>query len=56
MLKTMVDNQILFVVMGVMAGIGLFSKIVIWFTLKKIVKEAGNMAQSTHKLMKLVKA
>ena len=56
MLKTIADNRILFVVMGLLAAIGLVSKMITWFSLKRMAKAAGNMNLSSHRLMKLLKA
>ena len=56
MLKTIADNRILFVVMGMLAAIGFASKLITWFSLKRMAKEAGNMNLSGHKLMKHLKA
>lgn len=56
MLETIADNRILFVVMGLLAAIGVVSKLITWFSLKGMAKAAGNMNLSSHRLMKLLKA
>lgn len=52
----MVDYDVMFYVMGVVALIGVCSKLVSQFALKRMVRAAGNMNKSTHKLMKLMRA
>lgn len=56
MLRTMVDYNVMFYVMGVVAVIGVCSKLVSQFALKRLVRASGNMNKSTHKLMKLMRA
>lgn len=56
MLRTMVDYNVMFYVMGVVAAIGVCSKLVSQFALKRLVRASGNMNKSTHKLMKLMRA
>jgi hypothetical protein len=57
MFKNLVaDTNIIFYLMIVVGVIGVLGKIVNQFTLRRMVKAAGGMAKSTHKLMKLVRA
>lgn len=56
MLKTMVDYDVMFYVMGVVALVGVCSKMISQLALKRLVRAAGNMNKSTHKLMKLMRA
>lgn len=56
MLETLVEHQIIFCVLGVAVGIGVFSKLIMRITLGRMVKAAGNMDKSNHKLMRLVRA
>lgn len=56
MLRTMVDYNVMFYVMGVVAAVGVCSKLVSQFALKRLVRASGNMNKSTHKLMKLMRA
>lgn len=56
MLETLVEHQVIFCVLGAAVGIGLLSKFITRITLGKMVKAAGNMDKSNHKLMRLVRA
>ena len=56
MLKVIVDNHILFVLMGIFVATGVISKIIVSITLKKLVKAASDMSKSSHSLMRLVRA
>lgn len=56
MLETMVRNGIFFYVMGGLMFLGVIAKLVSHFTTRKMVKEAGEIHKSNHKLLKLVKA
>ncbi len=56
MLELILDKQILFILMGVFAALGVLSKCIANVTLKKLVRAAGNMGKSTHPLMRLVRA
>lgn len=56
MLKLMVDYDVMFYVMGVVAVIGICSKMISEFTLKRLVRASSNMNKSAHKLLKLMKA
>ena len=56
MLKLMLDKNVLFVLMGVMGVLGIVSKMIESFALKRLVRAAGNMSKSNHSLMRLVRA
>lgn len=56
MLKVIVDNHILFVLMGIFVAAGVVSKLIVSITLKKLVKAASDMSKSSHSLMRLVRA
>lgn len=56
MLEMILDKNILFVLMGIAAALGVISKIAANLSLKKLVRAAENMNKSNHPLMRLVKA
>ena len=56
MLETVVKQEIIFYVMGILMVLGIFAKLVSHFTVRKMVKAAGEIQKSNHRLMKLVKA
>ena len=56
MLETILDKQILFVLMGILTAVGIASKCVASTSLKRMARAAGNMGKSTHPLMRLVRA
>ena len=56
MLEMLLDKKLLFVLMGIFAGIGVADKCVVGMTMKRLVQAAGNMNKSTHPLMRLVRA
>ena len=56
MLETIVKQEIIFYVMGILMVIGIIAKLVSHFTVRRMVKAAGEIHKSNHKLMKLVKA
>ena len=56
MLEMIMDKKLLFVLMGIFAGIGVADKCVVSMTMKRLVQAAGNMSKSTHPLMRLVRA
>lgn len=57
MLETMmVSSGSVMYVMAAVGILGVLAKIVNRMTLYRLIKAAGNMPKSTHKLMKLVKA
>lgn len=56
MLETIVKQEIIFYVMGILMLLGILAKLVSHFTVRRMVKAAGEIQKSNHKLMKLVKA
>ncbi len=56
MLETILNERVIFVLMGALAVVGILSKCVVNVTLKRLVKAAGNMNKSSHPLMRLVRA
>ena len=56
MMEMIMDKKLLFVLMGIFAGIGVADKCVVGMTMKRLVQAAGNMNKSTHPLMRLVRA
>jgi len=57
MLKQLLaDTNVIYYLMAVIGVLGVAAKIVNHLTLRRLVKAAGNMPKSTHKLIKLVRA
>lgn len=56
MLETMVKKEIIFYAMGILIVLGVLAKMVSHFTVRRMVKAAGEIQKSNHRLMKLVKA
>jgi len=56
MLEYVVKQEILFWIMAFLLGIGTMAKIVSAITTRKMVRAAGDIHKSNHRLMKLVKA
>ncbi|MGN1266306.1 MAG: hypothetical protein ACI4UH_00060 [Dorea sp.] len=56
MLEIIVEKQLIYVLMGIFAAIGVVSKCVANVALKRLIRGAGNMSKSTHPLMRLVRA
>lgn len=56
MLQNIVKQEVIFYVMGVLLALGVLAKLISSFTVRKMVKAAGEIQKSNHKLMKLVKA
>lgn len=56
MLETIVKQGIIFYAMGILMVFGIFSKLVSHFTVRRMVRAAGEIHKSNHRLMKLVKA
>ncbi|MBO5461103.1 MAG: hypothetical protein J5983_04825 [Ruminococcus sp.] len=54
--EVVTGTNIIFYLMVMVAAVGVISKIVNQITLRSLVKAAGNMPKSTHKLMKLVRS
>jgi hypothetical protein len=56
MLEMILDKHVFYVLMGILAVIGILSKLIVTVVLKRMVKAAANMSKSTHPLMRLVRA
>lgn len=56
MLQNIVKQEIIFYVMGVLLAFGVLAKLISSFTVRRMVRAAGEIHKSNHKLMKLVKA
>ena len=56
MLETIVKQEIIFYIMVVLTAIGIIAKLIGGFTARRMVKAAGQIHKSNHKLMRLVKA
>lgn len=56
MLEKMVEQGVVFYVMGSLMMFGVFSKLVSYFTVRSMVKAAKEIQKSNHRLMRLVKA
>ena len=56
MLETIVKQEIIFYAMGILVILSIFAKMVSHFTVRKMVKAAGEIQKSNHRLMRLVKA
>ena len=50
------DTNVVIYLMAAIGVLGVLAKIVNQFTLRRLLKAAGNMPKSTHKLIKLVRA
>ena len=56
MLEVVLDRQIMVILMGIAAAVGVISKIAAGISLKRLVRASGNMNKSNHSLVRLVKA
>ena len=56
MLEAIVKREIIFYVMGILVGIAVLSKVISSFAIRRMVKAAGEIQKSNHRLMKLIKA
>lgn len=56
MLKAVVEQQILIYLMGAFLGVSILAKMVSIVTARKLVREAREVHNSNHRLMKLIKA
>ena len=56
MLETIVKQEIIFYAMGILMLLGIIAKLVSHFTVRRMVKAAGEIQKSNHRLMKLIKA
>lgn len=54
--EAVVGTDIIFYLMLGVGTVGVLAKVLNYFTLRRMVKAAGSMPKSTHKLMKLVRA
>ena len=50
------DTRVITYLMAAIGVLGILAKIINQFTLHRLVKAAGNMPKSTHRLIKLVRA
>ena len=55
MLEMLLDKKLLFVLMGMLTGLGVADKCIVSMTMKRMI-EAGSMSKSNHPLMRLVRA
>ena len=56
MLEMLLDKKLLFVLMGMLTGLGVADKCIVSMTMKRMVEAAGSMRKSNHPLMRLVRA
>ena len=56
MLEMLLDKKLLFVLMGILTGLGVVDKCIVSMTMKRMVEAAGSMSKSNHPLMRLVRA
>lgn len=56
MLETVVEQQLVFYLVGAVIAIGIIAKMIAGISLKRLVKAASNMGKSNHSLMRLVRA
>lgn len=56
MLEMLLDKKLLFVLMGLLTGLGVVDKCIVSMTMKRMVEAAGSMSKSNHPLMRLVRA
>lgn len=56
MLEMLLDKKLLFVLMGMLTGLGVADKCIVSMTMKHMVEAAGSMSKSNHPLMRLVRA
>ena len=56
MLEVVLDRQIMVILMGIAAAVGVISKIIAAVSLKRLARASGNMNKSSHPLIRLVKA
>lgn len=56
MLGNIVKHEIIFYIMGILLGFSIVAKMIAVVTIRKMVKAAGEIQKSNHKLMKLIKA
>lgn len=56
MLEMLWDKKLLFVLMGMLTGLGVADKCIVSMTMKRMIEAAGSMSKSNHPLMRLVRA
>lgn len=56
MLEMLLDKKLLFVLMGILTGLGVVDKCIVSMTMKRMIEAAGSMSKSNHPLMRLVRA
>ena len=56
MLEMLLDKKLLFVLKGILTGLGVVDKCIVSMTMKRMVEAAGSMSKSNHPLMRLVRA
>ena len=56
MLEMLLDKKLLFVLMGMLTGLGVADKCIVSMTMKRMVEAAGSMSKSNHPLMRLIRA
>ena len=56
MLEMILDKKLLFVLMGIVTGLGVADKCVVSVAMRHMVEAAGSMSKSNHPLMRLVRA
>ena len=56
MLEMLLDKKLLFVLMGMLTGLGVADKCIVSMTMKRMIEAAGSMSKSNHPLMSLVRA
>ena len=56
MLEMLLDKKLLFVLMGMLTGLGVADKCIVSMTMKRMIESAGSMSKSNHPLMRLVRA
>ena len=56
MLEMLLDKKLLFVLMGMLTGLGVADKCIVNMTMKRMIEAAGSMSKSNHPLMRLVRA
>lgn len=56
MLEMLLDKKLLFVLMGMLTGLGVADKCIVSMTMKRMIEAAESMSKSNHPLMRLVRA
>lgn len=56
MLEMLLDKKLLYVLMGILTGLGVADKCIVSMTMKRLVEAAGSMSKSNHPLMRLVRS